>query len=643
MSRTKKRLIDAPIFDSKIKSGNVTAKEKWFGYLLGPAGAMLLNAILATYLNIYYTDVLKLGGLFLVIFPIFSKIFDAITNVIMGYIIDRTKTKQGKARPWLLVSAPFLAITGLMLFIIPNASETFRLIWIVVSYNLFYSFAFTIYNMSHSLMVPLSTRNTLQRGELSVFNQIATIMITGIIVALIFPMAIMPILGVDASKWILVMALVSAIALPLTLVEYYFTRERVTEEQPIDAGEKIPFKLQLKTVLTDKYMIVLYLYFLIGTFAAGIKNIGLVYYCNYVLGTYNDGITQMLVSVIGGLPMGIGIFAVWPLAKKFGKRNVTLVGFLLIALGSAICWMFPTNLVIVLIGQFIKNMGGLPTAYVFMALFADSLDHLEWKSGFRSDGFSMSVYSVIATGIIGIATGVFNALLTGTGYIAPVTKEQYLANPDAYVGLTTQLGADKIAELDATGSVAFIQYAGVNNFIAFAFVGLEVFTGLILAGLLVFLTVEKTIGRKQAKIRERQKEAALARGEKWIEPETRVLMEEQNFITEAREIFISELKVKCEKNLKLDFETELKKYDDKTEKANLKREQNRKKKEEKDAEKRVKAEARLASKLSKLSSSQLAAREKRLARKAERDQALWLKEKAKGEAYYEQMQIALSK
>jgi len=124
MSRTKKRLIDAPIFDSKIKSGNVTAKEKWFGYLLGPAGAMLLNAILATYLNIYYTDVLKLGGLFLVIFPIFSKIFDAITNVIMGYIIDRTKTKQGKARPWLLVSAPFLAITGLMLFIIPNASET---------------------------------------------------------------------------------------------------------------------------------------------------------------------------------------------------------------------------------------------------------------------------------------------------------------------------------------------------------------------------------------------------------------------------------------------------------------------------------------------------------------------------------------
>lgn len=96
--------------DSRIKSADVTKSEKWLGYLLGPAGALLLNAVLATYLNVYYTDVLKLttawGGTFLVVFPIVSKIIDAITNVVMGYIIDRTHTKEGKARPWLLLSAP---------------------------------------------------------------------------------------------------------------------------------------------------------------------------------------------------------------------------------------------------------------------------------------------------------------------------------------------------------------------------------------------------------------------------------------------------------------------------------------------------------------------------------------------------------
>ena len=242
---------------------------------------------------------------------------------------------------------------------------------------------------------------------------------------------------------------------------------------------KIPFKTQLKIVFTDKYLLIVFAYFLIYTFGMSMKNLGLVYYCNYVLGTYNDGITQMLVSVIGGVPMGIGIFAVWPLAKKFGKRNVTMWGFVLYAVGSLICWLVPTNLVIVLIGQFVKNIGGLPCAYVFMALFADTLDHVEWKSGIRCDGVAMSIYNVIAVALVGIVTGVFNGLLSNAGYIAPT--------------------------LDAAGNtVAATQPAAVLDTITFAFVGLEVFTGIILAVLLVFFSVEKTIGRKQAIIKARQ-------------------------------------------------------------------------------------------------------------------------------------------
>ena len=327
----KNGILSAKLFDSRVHSQNVTGKEKWLGYLLGPCGALLLNAVLATYLNVYYTDVLKLttvwGGAFLVVFPLVSKIIDAITNVIMGYIIDRTKTKQGKARPWLLLSAPLVALTGILLFTVPNAGETVQVIWVMLSYNLFYSFAYTIYNMSHNLMCPLSTRNTIQRGGLSVFNQISTIMMSGIIVALVFPMAVLPQLGVDQTKWILVMSVLSILSLPLTLLEYYFTKERVTEEQSGTEEKKLPFLTQLKIVLTDKYMILMFVYFFIYTLGTSLKNIGLVYYCNYVLGTYNDGVTQTMISVIGGIPMGIGIFAVWPLAKKFGKRNVTLAGF----------------------------------------------------------------------------------------------------------------------------------------------------------------------------------------------------------------------------------------------------------------------------------------------------------------------------
>ena len=476
-------LLDCKALQSRVRSEEVKPAEKWLGYLLGPAGALLLNAVLATYLNVYYTDVLKLthvwGGAFLVIFPIVSKIIDAATNVVMGYIIDRTHTKEGKARPWLLLSAPLLTITGILLFTVPSGSETVQVIWVMVSYNLFYSLAYTIFNMSHNLMVPLSTRNITERGSLSVFNQIATIMMSGILVALVFPMVIMPVIGVDQGKWIGLMSVLSILALPLTLLEYYFTKERVTlEERSAGIEKTVPFAQQLKAIFTDRYMLLIYAYFLIYTAGTSIKNISLVYFCNYVLGTYNDGFTQTMLSVIGGIPMGIGIFAVWPLAKRFGKRNVTLAGFILYAIGGAICWAFPTNMTVMLIGQFIKNIGGLPCAYVFMALFADVLDHLEWKTGFRSDGVAMSVYNIIAVAMVGICTGVFNGLLSHAGYIAP----------EIVNGVT----------------VAAAQSDTVKGVITFGFVGLEVFTGVILAVLLVFLNVEKGIEKKQAEIKARE-------------------------------------------------------------------------------------------------------------------------------------------
>ena len=479
----KATLLDCKALQSRVRSEDVKPAEKWLGYLLGPAGALLLNAVLATYLNVYYTDVLKLthvwGGAFLVIFPIVSKIIDAITNVVMGYIIDRTHTSAGKARPWLLLSAPLLTVTGILLFTVPSGSETVQVIWVMVSYNLFYSFAYTIFNMSHNLMVPLSTRNITERGSLSVFNQIATIMMSGILVALVFPMVIMPMIGVDQGKWITLMSALSILALPLTLLEYYFTKERVTlEERSAGIEKTVPFAQQLKAIFTDKYMLLIYAYFLVYTAGTSIKNISLVYFCNYVLGSYNDGITQTMLSVIGGIPMGIGIFAVWPLAKKFGKRNVTLAGFILYAIGGAICWAFPTNMVIMLVGQFIKNIGGLPCAYVFMALFADVLDHLEWKTGFRSDGVAMSVYNIIAVAMVGICTGVFNGLLGHAGYIAP--------------------------EIVNGATVAAAQSDTVKGVITFGFVGLEVFTGVILAVLLVFLNVEKGIEKKQAEIKARE-------------------------------------------------------------------------------------------------------------------------------------------
>lgn len=618
MAKTK--IMDRRFFDSRVRGRNVTGKEKWFGYLLGPAGALLLNAVLGTYLNVFYTDVLKLttiwGGLFLIIFPLVSKIIDAITNIVMGYIIDRTRTKQGKARPWILLSAPLLVITGILLFIVPTGNETIEIIWIILSYNLFYSFAYTMFNMSHNLMCPLSTRNTIQRGGLSVFNQISTIMMSGILVALVFPMVIMPILGVDRSKWIICMSILSIIALPLTLLEYYFTKERVTEENMSKEEKKIPFLVQLKIVLSDKYMLIMFIYFFISTFGASLKNLGLVYYCNFVLGTYNDGVTQTMVSVLGGIPMGVGIFAVWPLAKRFGKRNVTLIGFLIMALGSAICWMFPTNLPIVLVGQFIKNFGSLPSAYVFMALFADGLDHVEWKSGIRCDGTAMSIFNILSVTTVGIGTAVFNAFLSSSGYQAPETID----------------GVLKVYE----------QSDLCKNLITFSFVGFETISGCILALLLSFLSVEKTIGKKQLEIRQFQKEECEANGESWVAPEIKAAQDEERFMLENEEAFALALKTKCEKK-GLNYEQELSSHKEKVAAKKAQQEEKKLKANQKEKAKLEKAEKKEADKLAKMSEEK---RNKFLLKEKickEKEDEAWKKESAYGVSYRAKIKQELEK
>ena len=209
--------------------------------------------------------------------------------------------------------------------------------------------------------------------------------------------------------------------------------------------------------------------------AQGVNGSSEVYYAKEVLG---NGNLVGTFSVALQVTQIVCMFFIAGFVKKFGKRNLTAAGFVLYGLGSAICWMAPTNMVIVLVGQFIKNIGGLPCAYVFMALMADTYDHLEWKNGFRVDGAAMSIYSIITVAVGGICTGVFNILLSKTGYIAPSLVD----------GVT----------------VAAQQPDAVKSMITFCFVGLEVITSVIVFVLLMFINVEKGLKEKQDEIAARR-------------------------------------------------------------------------------------------------------------------------------------------
>lgn len=424
-------------FDSRIKTEDIKMSERWIGYFLGPAFVATLYAgVGGSYLNSFYTDVLGLsalaGGMFLTLMPLLSKIVDAVTNIFMGRIVDNTKTAQGKARPWILVSGPIMAVAAILLFAVPRSHMLITAVWVVCSYNLYFAISYTMYNLSNVVMIPLSTRDNKQRDKLAMAASLGINIVPGIILAVVFPSFLLPFMGVDQHKWIMVMSVLAVLAIVGTLLQYFFTRERVTEEEKEEKKDTtVSLKDQIKGCLSSKYWIMVMAVMIIYQIYNNFSTTSMLYYSNWVLGTYNDGYTLSLLNIIGQCLLGPGVLILWPLVGKIGKQKVYVAGSLLAVVGGVIGAMFARSLGLVLVALTIRSLGTLPITYLTLSILADSLDHVEWKAGFRCDGFSSSVYSIIITVALGISTGLFNLGLSITGYVPPAADGSWVAQSTA--------------------------------------------------------------------------------------------------------------------------------------------------------------------------------------------------------------------
>ena len=501
----KSRFFQAKALDSRIHSANTQNAEKWLGYFVGPMGAAVLNFTIISYLNVFYTDVLDLTNsfgwavTFLAIFPILSKIIDAITNVLMGQVIENTRTGQGKARPWLLLSAPLMTISVILLFLIPREHSILQFALVALTYNIFFSFAYTIYFMAHTLMVPLSTSNVKQRDGLALFSNIGSNMLPGLVVSLLFPAVLMPMLGADYGKWITAMSILAVCALPLTVIEYYFTKERITQEAD-KAREKqsVSFKEQISACFSSKYWIMMVVFMFMFFVMSNIMTISLPYFCNWVLGTYNDGTTQMILSAVGKAPLGFGVFILWPLVKKFGKRKVMIIGFLMAACAEGLCLTNPSSMPVMLGGSLIYALGFLPS-YVYTALMADTLDYIEYDKGIRADGLTASLFTIVNTVSVGIGQGIFNMGLSQSGYEAPHMVSEGIYN---------------------------VQNTTTQGFISFAYIAIPLICLVVMALIMIFLDVEKHLPAIHEDLNAKRKAEAEARGEVYVSQEELAAQEE---------------------------------------------------------------------------------------------------------------------
>lgn len=534
-----------PFVRTKITSANVKVREMLLGYFVGPFIALISNAIFASYLNRYYTDVIGItrwAPKFAMFMPMISVIFVIIGNLFVGRLIDRVRTPQGKVRPFMLLSAPFIVIAIILLFLAPNDGSVTTLIWIAVSYNLYYAVAYPLYYTSHSSMVALSTRNSKHRGMLATFSNAAGVAAVGIGASIVFPLFQGMLFvtkdgAVDKEAsygaWKSFMMILCVITFIGIILEYFFTRERITEENMKlnITEEQIPMMQQLKAVVSDKYWWLIILYFLLFQFGGLIKNGSMTYYCRWMFDAVDEataGGYQATLGLIGGLPTAIGMVLAWPIADKLGKQRAVVGGMALAVLGGLVSFLNVHNFVLVCAGVILKGIGSIPAMYVTLALLSDVLDHLEAKNGFRSDGFTMSVYGAIMVGLTGLGSGIINVFLGIGGYDA---------------SLAVQSGA-------------------TQNALVICYLGIELICYAVIAVMLLFLNVEKHVAEDQRIIVENQKASVLAAGGTWIEPAERLRIEQEEADKKAEDARIEELKAKCKKR-GLSFEVEEAKYQQK--------------------------------------------------------------------------------
>ena len=428
--------LSSAVFNSRIRGADVTKSEKALGYFIGPCLAyMVYSGLAGTYLTQFYTDVLGVTGAVLTWMPLISKIISSIAGLGIGRMIDKSRTSQGKDRPWILCSGLLLAVCGFLLYAVPRASYSIQIAWVLISYNLFFSLAFSAYSLSHAMMVPLSTRDTKQRDSLAMLSSMAISMIPGALVTVVMPLLVRQIGVGDAARdsWLTVMGIISTLAIPATLIEYYYTKERVTAELA-EKKEEVSFSQHIRACFRNRHWLLVMAFTLILYICNSMSNSSMIYYCNWVLGNSVDsGATkQILVNVIGQAPMGFGIVILWPMVRRFGKKKVTIIGFLIAAIGSMIVLFAGNRMSLVLMGLFIKSIGSLPS-YVMASYLAEVLDNVEQQDRIRADGFSASVNSIIQTVALGLGQTILLAGISALGYIAPESTAQIVAQPDAII------------------------------------------------------------------------------------------------------------------------------------------------------------------------------------------------------------------
>lgn len=398
-------------------------------YALGTGGGNVFSQIAAAFLLQYYTDTALIGAGAIATMFLVCRVFDGISDLLMGGIIDRTKTKLGKARPWLIASGPLSLLGIVLLMNVPmGLSEGGKLAYAYITYIFMAVIVYTIYGIANTAMLPLMTKNPKEHTMLATFSAIGNNAIGLVAGSAITPLVVN--LGWRTSSIIL-----GLVACVLILISGLLNKE-VDAGVEIEKKESIPMSKQLPAVLKNKYFFIL---LLVGAFSLlmNANAIGAqIYYCNLVLG--DMGLMSKFM-IAGQLPGLLILFLMPYISNKYSKQTFLLIGSVFLIIGFAISGFAGTNTAMLLVGTVIRSLGAGPLLSAVFALVPDVVEYGYWKYGVRSEGLISSAQSVGSKVGIGFGSAITGWILAAVKY-DPTAVEQSQAVIDAVKFDFTWLG-----------------------------------------------------------------------------------------------------------------------------------------------------------------------------------------------------------
>lgn len=382
-------------------------------YTSGNIGIAFINTVIASFLLFYYTDVLYLNAAVLGTLILVSRVFDGITDIIMGMVVDRTFSKLGRGRAWVIRMCVPYAASGILLMLVPqDASEIIQYIYVFITYNLCNAVCLTAVYVPYNAMSVNLTSNTRERGIISVLVMMGAVIGTLIVQSTVDSAT--KALGGDVRAWRIVVTVYAICGLICQLFCFFFTKERCVPQADVRNGKPhVDTKLELKALFGNRYWLLAISCVFFELFATGMLNGAGMYYAKGALGNTAYYATFSNVLAISQLLfLLVSIF----ISRKAGKRNTILIGMAVMVLASAVQGFLPAALPTAVLCAVLKGMGAGLAGGVGYAFVADTIDYGEWKVGQKSEGVGMAAMTFATKIAQGISTVLVGWIIEWGGY-----------------------------------------------------------------------------------------------------------------------------------------------------------------------------------------------------------------------------------